>query len=116
MQSLSDKDFTNLSAISESIRKVEFFVIGVKDVKQFYEDEKTFDSVLMNFVVIGESSARLSQEFKIEHGQIPWNRIKAFRNLVAHNYFGINPNEVWQIIHTNLPELKQFTHKILNTN
>jgi len=116
MQSLSDKDFTNLSAISESIRKIEFFILEVKDVKQFYEDEKTFYSVLMNFVIIGESSDRLSQSFKIEHAQIPWNRIKAFRNLVAHNYFGINPNEVWQIIYTSLPELKQFVQKILNAN
>ena len=57
---LSDKDRINLIAIVESVNKIKNFTDGITSSKEFYEDEKTFDSVLMNFIVIGESVAKLS--------------------------------------------------------
>jgi uncharacterized protein with HEPN domain len=110
---LSEEDRINLQAIADSIRKIESFIIGIKDGEQFHQDEKTFDSVLMNFVVIGESVNRLSDDFKKSNQEIPWSKIKSFRNLVAHNYFGIDSEEVWQLIHTHLPTLKQYVKNIL---
>jgi uncharacterized protein with HEPN domain len=63
MPFLSEEDRVNLEAIADSIR-IENFVVGIQDGDQFHQDEKTFDSVLMNFVVIGESVDRLSDAFK----------------------------------------------------
>ncbi|MCA4896698.1 MAG: DUF86 domain-containing protein [Cytophagales bacterium] len=113
MSFLSEKDAINLRAIADSVRKIENFVTGIADSEQFRKDEKTFDSVLMNFVVIGESVERLTDDFKKTNTEIHWGRIKSFRNLVAHNYFGIDSEEVWQLIHTHLPVLKQYINKIL---
>jgi uncharacterized protein with HEPN domain len=113
MSFLSEKDIINLQAIADSVRKIENFVIGIVDSEQFRKDEKTFDSVLVNFVIIGESVERLSDDFRKTNTEIPWSRIKSFRNLVAHNYFGIDSEEVWQLIHTHLPILKQYIIKIL---
>jgi uncharacterized protein with HEPN domain len=113
MSFLSEKDIINLQAIADSVRKIENFVIGIRNSEQFRKDEKTFDSVLMNFVIIGESVERLTDVFKKTNAEIPWSRIKSFRNLVAHNYFGIDSEEVWQLIHTHLPLLKQYIIKIL---
>ena len=46
--------------------------------------------VLINFVIIGEAVSRLTEKFKQKENQIPWLKIKAFRNIVAHDYFGID--------------------------
>ncbi len=59
----------------------------------------------MNFVVIGESVTKLSQEIKNLHPHIPWAKIKDFRNIVAHNYFGVDAEEVWQIVQHSIPAL-----------
>ncbi len=56
-----------------------------------------FDAVMMNFIVIGEIVGRLSGEFKEKYNQINWKKVLGFRNIVAHNYFGIDA-EVWEII------------------
>ena len=63
---LSDKDRINLNAILESVNKIQNFTAGIVNSREFYEDEKTFDSVLMNFIVIGESVAKLGGERLIE--------------------------------------------------
>lgn len=61
----------------------------------------------MNFVVIGEMSVKLSEEFKqTTESKINWFKIRGFRNIIAHNYFGIDAEEVWQIIQNSLPQLK----------
>lgn len=71
MPFLSEQDRISLQAIANSIRKIEDFIIGTQDSDQFQRDEKTFDSVLMNFVIIGESVDRLSDNFKKLNPEIP---------------------------------------------
>jgi uncharacterized protein with HEPN domain len=106
MPSLSDRDRINLEAILDSINKIDDFIQGITNSKAFYEDEKTFDSVLMNFVVIGESVAKLEKEFREMHPNVSWNKIKSFRNFIAHNYFGIDAEEVWQFDPLSSPQTK----------
>ena len=113
MQFLSDKDRINLNAILDSVNKIENFTAGISNSKDFYKDEKTFDSVLMNFIVIGESVAKLTVDFKESHLGVSWNKIKSFRNIIAHNYFGIDEEEVWQLIFSHLPNLKKEIREIL---
>jgi uncharacterized protein with HEPN domain len=113
MRFLSDKNRVNLEAILESVTKIERFTQDTISSKEFYEDEKTFDSVLMNFVVIGESVSKLDEEFKSSHPGVSWHKIKSFRNFVAHNYFGIDAEEVWQLICSHLPDLRQYIEQIL---
>ncbi len=70
----------------ESVNKIETFTQGIRNSRAFYEDEKTFDSVLMNFIVIGESVAKLDESFRRANPQVSRSKIKSFRNFVAHNY------------------------------
>ena len=111
---MSEKDEANLLAILDSIFKIEKFVKNIKDADSFYNDEKTFDAVLINFVIIGEAVTRLTEQFKNEENHIPWLKIKAFRNIVAHDYFGVDAEEVWQIIQSNLPNLKNKIKTLLD--
>lgn len=116
MQSLSEKDRGNLEAGLDAIRKIETFTEGVKDADHFYEQEMIFDATLMNFVVIGEVVEKVSSETQKRYPEIPWPQIKSFRNIIAHTYFGVDAEEVWQIIHNHLPELKAQIQRILDEN
>lgn len=110
---MSDKVNGNLLAILDSIAKIINYTEDLWDAEAFYADSKTFDAVLMNFVVIGESVIRLPESYKLAHTHIPWIKIKDFRNIVAHDYFGVDAEEVWQIIKTKLPELQAQIHHLL---
>ncbi len=112
---MSDKDLGNLSAIVDSCHKIERFTSDLHNADEFYEDEKTFDAVLINFVIIGESVARLSKEFKENETKIPWLKIKDFRNIVVHDYFGVDAEEVWQIVQDKIPILKLDIQKIIES-
>ena len=102
---MSEKDQANLLAIADSAQKILDFTENVSSADEFYADLKTFDAVLMNFVVIGESIAKLSQEVRDQHPHIPWVKIRGFRNIVAHNYFGVDAEEVWQIVQIHIAVL-----------
>lgn len=110
-----EKDKYNLLAILESINKIQHYSNSFSDADEFFTNEKTFDATLMNFIIIGEMVMRMSNEFINKYDKVDWFRIKGFRNLVAHNYFGIDAEEVWQIIKDKIPALKKEIGKILTS-
>jgi len=111
-----EKDKGNLLAILDSCSKILKFTSDISNAEAFFDDERTFDAVLMNFVIIGESVARLSTEILEKESQVPWGQIKGFRNIVAHDYFGVDAEEVWQIIQNHLPELESQIENILKNS
>ena len=69
---------------------------------------------MMNFVVVGEMAEKLSDEFKDStESQINWFKIRGLRNIIAHNYFGVDAEEVWQIIEDSLLDLGKTVKYIL---
>ncbi len=105
------KDLYCLENILESVEKIELYSAQFEDADNLYEDTKSFDAIMMNFIIIGEMVVKLSEEFKIQSTEIEWWKIKGFRNIVAHDYFGVDAEEVWQIIQNKIPELKSFIQK-----
>ena len=105
------KDLDCLANILESVEKIELYSAQFEDADNLFEDTKSFDAIMMNFIIIGEMVAKLSEEFKSENLEIEWWKIKGFRNIVAHDYFGVDVEEVWQIIQSKLPELKSYIQK-----
>lgn len=105
---LSHKDYACLISILDSIDKIHSYSKDYNSADEFYENQLAFDATLMNFIVIGEMAEKISEEFKKETQEnIDWFKINGFRNIIAHNYFGIDGEEVWQIIHYHLKPLKQ---------
>jgi uncharacterized protein with HEPN domain len=100
------KDESLILLMLESIGKIMMYTSGLSKVEEFESDIKSFDATIMNFIVLGEVAGKLSEEFKELHSNIDWRRIYAFRNVLAHDYFGIYPAEVWEIIQKHLPKLK----------
>ena len=95
-----------LQTIVESIDKITLYSGVSSSAADFYHDTKSFDATMIHFINIGEMIDRLSDEVKDVHTTIPWRDIKDFRNLVTHNYFGIDADEIWDIIVNHLPKLK----------
>jgi uncharacterized protein with HEPN domain len=75
------------------------------DFEHFRCDTKTVDAVVRNFEIIGEAAANVPEEIAVDHPEIPWQDMRDMRNVLAHEYFGINENIVWDTIQDDLPPL-----------
>ncbi|MBP7689789.1 MAG: DUF86 domain-containing protein [Thermoflexales bacterium] len=81
----------------------------------FAESHQIQDAVIRNFEIMGEAVKRLSPEVRDAHPGIPWRQVAGFRDVLIHDYFGIDLDEVWGVVQTNLPQLKQQIEVILQT-
>ena len=72
---------------------------------EFFADRKTQDAVLRNLQTLAESTQHLSDRFKETHPAINWRGIAGFRNVLVHEYLGINLMRVWEIVRRDLPHL-----------
>ena len=79
----------------------------VKDLsfEDFCDDRKTYSAVIREFEIIGEAVGKLPESFKERRSDVEWQDIKDFRNLLSHEYFGIDLEIVWKIIEDDLPSL-----------
>ena len=93
-----------LAHILECILKIERFTQVGRAV--FLKDELVQDAVLRNFEVIGEAAKRLDDTSRSDHPQIPWRAIAGLRDVLIHQYEGVNLQQVWNIVEKDLPGLK----------
>jgi uncharacterized protein with HEPN domain len=102
---MSKRDATLLVAdMLESGGKIQNYTDGM-DYEAFCADSKTVDAVVRNFEIIGEAAGRLPEDFRVNHPEIDWHRLRGFRNRIVHHYFGIDLGIIWQIKVGYLPEL-----------
>jgi uncharacterized protein with HEPN domain len=98
----------------DCIDKIRQYSSPFTSADAFGEANQAFEACLMNFIVIGEMVEKLSEELKdASYDEIDWFKIQGFRNILAHNYFGVDAEEVWQIIHNSLPRLEVQLKKLL---
>ena len=72
------------------------------------------DAVLRNLQILSESAQRLSPELKTQRPEIEWRRIAAFRNLLVHDYLGIDMELIWEIVHRDVGELRLAVTQLLH--
>ncbi|TAN64817.1 MAG: DUF86 domain-containing protein [Methylobacter sp.] len=99
----------NLGHIVEAIERI-YRCIEDLDEVAFLQDEKTQDAVIRNFEIIGEASNNIKRhhpEFAYQHPEVPLNFAYEMRNALAHGYFKIDLEVVWQTIHADLSELHE---------
>lgn len=94
-----------LNDILESIIKIETYTKGI-DFDSFCFNEMMFDAVVRNLEIIGEAARNTPEEIKVKYPVIPWRQMIGVRNILIHEYFGIDNTIIWQIIKTNLPQIK----------
>lgn len=81
----------------------------------FFSDQKTIDAVIRNLEIIGEAATHVPPEIQLTHPQIPWAQMKGIRNILIHEYFGVDEDVVWQTIQKNLPQLTEQLQKLSQT-
>jgi uncharacterized protein with HEPN domain len=76
--------------------------------EDFLDDKRTQQAVIMSLVIIGEAATKVMDDFSIfaeAHPEVPWRSMRGMRNRIAHGYFDINLDVVWETVKTALPEL-----------
>ena len=97
-------DRVYLRHINECIRRIEEDVAGGRDA--FMASHLIQDAVLRNLHTMSESTQRLPGALKAARPEIEWDRIAGFRNVLVHDYLGIDLETIWEIIRSDLPGLK----------
>lgn len=96
-----------LDHIQQAATNARGFVEGLGK-EDFLEDKRTQQAVIMSLDIIGEAATRVMDgyaEFAQAHAQVPWRNMRGMRNRIAHGYFDINLDVVWDTVQTALPEL-----------
>ena len=104
-------DRERLFDILEAIERIEKY--ASKGRPAFEDDELIQTWVLHHLQLIGEATRALSSEVKQAHSEAPWAQIAGMRNILVHQYFGIDTSAVWNVVEGDLPALKQQVEAIL---
>ncbi|MCG2722754.1 MAG: DUF86 domain-containing protein [Thermodesulfovibrionales bacterium] len=92
--------------ILDAITAVQQYVVGMT-YDNFAADRKTVDAVIRNLIIIGEAAGHIPDEICQAQPEIPWNDMRAMRNFVVHEYFGVSDRILWDTVQMNLPPLIQ---------
>ena len=109
---MSRNESLYLGDIQESCEKILRFTEGMT-YKEFIHDDLHFDAVLRNLEVIGEAVKNISEETRITYPKVKWRKIAGFRDIVAHEYFGVNEETVWDIVKNEVPDLLEIVKTML---
>lgn len=104
-------DSVYLHHILDCIRRIEEDT--AEGYKFFLAARTHQDAVIRNLQVMAESTQRLSGGLKARHPEIPWRAIAGFRNVLVHDYLGIDLDIVWDVVKRDIPVLKQVIRAML---
>lgn len=97
-------DLSHVYDIMNACNNIIAFSSGISH-DEFDEDIKTQSAIMHQFMIMGEATKRLSEEFRNKNNSIPWRKIAGFRDILIHQYDNIVPDEVWLIIENSVPSL-----------
>jgi uncharacterized protein with HEPN domain len=89
----------------DAVGKIDQYTEGMA-FEDFVKDEKTIDAVIRQLTVIGEAAAHVPEDIISMAPGIPWPEIRGMRNVVVHEYFGVNTRIIWETVKKNLPDLR----------
>lgn len=98
--------------IVTAIRRIDQYVAGL-DFDAFTADQKCVDAVVRNLEVIGEATKHLLDSPSLTGGTVPWSDIAAMRNILVHEYFGVDLAIVWHTVTHDLPALREHIVQLL---
>lgn len=103
-----------LQDILESILAIEEYT-GALAEEDFYSNRQVQDAVVRRLEIIGEAVKNIDEYFKNKYPDIPWKKIAGMRDVVAHEYFGVKLERIWEVVKSDVPDLKKRIMKIKET-
>ena len=104
--SLRPPDRSLLEDMLHWAQKVQRFVADLSP-EAFLGDERAQSAVIHGLIVIGEIASRVSDGGRTSLPELPWHEVRGMRNRLAHDYLGIDVDEVWRTIVVDVPELER---------
>ena len=92
-----------LEDMLHSMDRIEEY-LGELDFRKFKQTYIVVDAIIRNFEIIGEASKNIPTDIQKKYPEIPWRKMYGLRNLIAHEYFGIDYEMIWEIARKNLPQ------------
>ena len=104
-----------LEDILERCEKILRFTEGLT-FEQFTNDERTYDAVVRNLEIIGEAAKHIPDDIRVVLPNIEWRKAAGLRDMLAHAYFGIDNDILWDIVRNKVPELADAVRNFLHSN
>ncbi len=101
-----------LRHIMESIELIEKYIQNIT-MEQFLDNPQIQDAIIRRFEIIGEATKNLSGPTRTAYPDVPWKSMAGIRDILIHEYFGVDLDEIWDTCANDLPELKEQIKKIL---
>jgi uncharacterized protein with HEPN domain len=101
-----------LEDILDAIHKIRTYTAG-STLQTFKQDSKTFDAVVRNLEIIGEAVKNLPDSVRSKHPEIDWKRIGGLRDILIHEYFGVDAEIIWDVIENKLGALETAVQHVL---
>lgn len=88
-------------------------VTAGKSSQDTFSDETLCRAIVRSLEIIGEATKRLDDEFRLKYPRVEWKKMAATRDVMIHDYFGIDYDVVWSIIKDKLPDLEHHLQEII---
>jgi uncharacterized protein with HEPN domain len=102
-----------LEHIRQAIERIGVYAAGGRE--RFVRDTMVQDAIVRNCEIIGEAVKQLTEATKKRIPGVPWRSIAGFRDILIHNYMGVDLEEVWNVIEGSLPNLRRAVQSLLET-
>jgi uncharacterized protein with HEPN domain len=110
---MSRDEMMYLQDIAESCAKVLRFTAGLS-LPDLLSDEKAYDAVIRNLEIIGEAAKHISTDLRKQLPEVEWRKAAGLRDMLAHAYFGIDNDILWDVVQNKIPELAEAVNTFLD--
>ena len=104
-------DRVYLQYVLECIQRIQEYTSG--DKARFLESTLVQDAVVRNLQTLAESTQRLSEPLKLSRPSVDWRAIAGFRNILVHDYLGLDLERIWAVVERRLPTLREEIARML---
>lgn len=110
---MPDREFEDyLKDLLDAMDKAQRFVAGL-DYESFKDDDKTLFSVVRALEIVGEAVKHIPDSVREENPEIPWRDMAGMRDVLIHDYFGVDAQTVWLTVTKKTPQIKPLIEKML---
>ncbi|WP_047985872.1 HepT-like ribonuclease domain-containing protein [Ornithinibacillus californiensis] len=98
--------------ILECIINIESYIPNGEN--DFFSSKLIQDAVIRNLEIVGEATKRVSKDFREQHSHVPWREMAGLRDVLIHDYFGVDNEIVWNVVEKEIPLLKDKISDLLD--